>query len=149
MTTVRQLLQSNTETSAWSVTPQATCKEALQLMAEKNVGAVTVVENGQMIGIFSERDYARLSIDLGKCSLDTALDDVMTREMIIITPDQSLEDCMALMAKWHIRHLPVMNEGRLIGMVSMRDVMEAIISKKETTIENLENYILGKGYIQS
>jgi CBS domain-containing protein len=144
MFTIRQILQERNDTEAWSVSPQAKVLEALQLMAEKNVGAVIVVEKGQMIGIFSERDFARKAIQKGKCSLESPVADAMTREMITILSEQTLEESLRVMTEHHIRHLPVMENGRLVGMVSMRDVMEAIISKKDSTIESLENYILGK-----
>lgn len=146
MYTIRQLMQERSDTEVWSVAPQATVLEALQLMAEKNVGAVLIVEKGQMIGIFSERDFARKAIQKGKCALDTHVSEAMTREMFTIHAEENLEDSLVMMTRHHIRHLPVMDEGRLTGMVSMRDVMEAIISKKDTTIESLENYILGKEY---
>jgi len=144
MFTIRQILQERSDTEAWSVSPQDTVLQALQLMSEKNIGAVIVVGKGQMIGIFSERDFARKAIQQGKCSLESPVSDAMTREMITINAEQTLEESLRVMTEHHIRHLPVMENGRLVGMVSMRDVMEAIISKKDTTIESLENYILGK-----
>lgn len=146
MITIRQLMQENRETAPWSVPSEATVMEGLRMMAEKNVGAILVVENDQMVGIFSERDFARKIIEQGKCTIDTRISDAMTSEMVTIDAEKTLEDSLALMARYHIRHLPVMDKGRLVGMVSMRDVMEAIISKKDSTIENLENYILGKEY---
>lgn len=144
MYTIRQILQERSDTEAWSVSPQDTVLKALQVMSEKNIGAVIVVGKGQMIGIFSERDFARKAIQQGKCSLESPVSDAMTREMITINAEQTLEESLRVMTEHHIRHLPVMENGRLVGMVSMRDVMEAIISKKDTTIESLENYILGK-----
>jgi len=144
MFTIRQILQERSDTEAWSVSPQDTVLQALQLMSEKNIGAVIVVGKGQMIGIFSERDFARKAIQQGKCSLESPVSDAMTREMITINAEQTLEESLRVMTEHHIRHLPVMENGRLVGMVSMRDVMEAIIFKKDTTIESLENYILGK-----
>ena len=146
MYTVRQLMKDRNDTEAWSVSPESAVLEALELMAEKNVGAVVVVDKGQMVGIFSERDFARKATKQGKCSLETPVDEAMTREMVTIHSEQSLEECLTVMSKHHIRHLPVLEGGRLVGMVSMRDVMDAIISKKDSTIENLENYIMGKEY---
>lgn len=146
MYTVRQLLQENSNTDPWSVSPQSTVLEGLKLMSEKNVGAILVVDKGQMVGIFSERDFARRAIERGKCTLESPIADNMTSDMVTIDIEKSLEDALALMAKYHIRHLPVIENGRLVGMVSMRDVMEAIISKKDTTIESLESYIEGKEY---
>lgn len=145
MYTVHQLMLDR-GVEAYSVTPGATVLNALQLMAEKNVGAVMVVERGKIMGIFSERDFARKSTRTGKCSLDARLADVMTQEMITIHPDQTLEECMSLMKRHHIRHLPVMSEGRLVGMVSMRDVLDAILSMKDSTIEDLKSYIFGEEY---
>ena len=145
MNKIKDLLRYKTGT-VWTISPKATVYEALELMAEKNVGAVIVVERGQMAGIFSERDFARNSIQKGKCSLDAPVEVTMTREMITIHAEQSLEESLMVMTKHHIRHLPVIDGGRLVGMVSMRDVMEAIISKKDSDIENLENYILGTEY---
>jgi len=147
MLTVRQLLQLKKDESTYSVSPQASVFDALKMMAEKNVGAVMVVdENNQMIGIFTERDYARKIVLKGKTSLETPINEIMTSEMVTVSPDQTLEECMNLMTKWHIRHLPIMEKGRLIGMVSMRDVVEILLSMKEGTIASLENYILGEGY---
>lgn len=146
MVTVKQLLQAKRDSETYSISPDASVFEALQLMAEKNVGAVMVVEKGQMVGIFTERDYARKIVLKGKCSLETPLREIMTSEMITVHPEQNLEDCMSLMTQYHIRHLPIMDNGRLVGMVSMRDLVEALLSKKDSTIENLENYILGQGY---
>jgi CBS domain-containing protein len=119
---------------------------ALQLMAAENVGAVMVESNDQIVGIFTERDYARKIILKGRCSLDTKLSEIMTHSMITVHPEQTLEECMALMTKWHIRHLPVMSEGRLVGMVSMRDVVQAILSMKEQQIEDLRSFIFGEQY---
>ena len=146
MYTIRQLMQENKDTAPWSVSSEVTVLDGLKMMAEKNVGAILVEERGQMVGIFSERDFARKIIERGKCTIDTNIADAMTSEMITIDAEKSLEDALSLMARYHIRHLPVMDKGRLTGMVSMRDVMEAVISKKDSTIENLENYILGKEY---
>ena len=147
MLTVRQLLQLKKDESTYSVSPQASVFDALKLMAEKNLGAVMVVdENNQMIGIFTERDYARKIVLKGKTSLETPISEIMTSEMVTISTDQTLEECMNLMTKWHIRHLPILEKGRLIGMVSMRDVVEVLLSMKEGTIASLENYILGEGY---
>lgn len=146
MISVRQLMNERGETSSVTISQDSSVYDALKLMAEKNVGAVTIVENNQIVGIFTERDYARKIILKGKTSLDTPIKDIMTREMVTISPDQTLEECMGLMTKWHIRHLPVMEAGRLVGMISMRDVVEAIIQRKDDTIDRLEKYIMGEGY---
>lgn len=146
MITVKQLMQAKAEAGNHVVAPNDTVYHALEVMAEKNVGAVLVCNGEQMVGIFSERDYARKIILLGRCSLDTLVEDIMTKDMVTVNPEATVEDCMALMTKYHFRHLPVMEQGRLVGMVSMRDVVEVIISSKQNTIENLENYILGRDY---
>ncbi len=146
MRTIRELMAVNKDTAPWSVESSATVFQALQMMADKNVGAILVLENGQIVGVFSERDYARKIILRGKCSLETSIKEVMTKEMVVINPETTLEESLELMSKWHIRHLPVLEQGRLAGMVSMRDVVDAILSMKESTIKNLEDYILGYGY---
>jgi CBS domain-containing protein len=128
------------------VSPSDTVYRALQLMAENNVGAVMICESGQMLGIFTERDYCRKIILMGRSSLNTPIQDIMTKKMITIKPTQTMEESMELMTRYHIRHLPVEEEDHLVGIISMRDVMEAIISFKQEHIERLESYILGNDY---
>jgi CBS domain-containing protein len=125
----------------WSVAPGTTVFETLQLMAEKEIGAVLVMEGGRPVGIFSERDYARQVILKGKASKDTPVRDVMTTRVVYIRPEQTLEECMALMTDKRIRHLPVLVEGRVEGILSIGDVVKAVISEKQFLIEQLENYI--------
>jgi CBS domain-containing protein len=146
MITVRQLMDMRSDNTTWFVSPKDSVYKALELMAEKNTGAVLVVENGQMVGIFTERDYARKIILMGRTSLDTPIEEIMTKDMVTIDSEQTLEECLSLMTKYRIRHLPIMDHGRLVGMVSMRDVADAIISKKQDMIDNLENFIMGQGY---
>jgi CBS domain-containing protein len=147
MFTVKQLMQAKAESGTITVTPDETVYHALMLMANHNTGAVMVVdEQGQMVGIFTERDYARKVILMGRCSLGTKIREIMTRELLTVNPETTLEECMEVMTKWRIRHLPILSDGRLIGIVSMRDVVQAILSKKEETIQDLEKYILGQGY---
>lgn len=146
MFTVQDLQKMKEDDSPYFVPKTANVREALKLLADKNVGAVTVTDGEQMIGIFSERDYARKVSATGNCSLDTPVKNLMTTEMVTVNLGTTLEECMNLMIQWHIRHLPIMDGGRLIGMVSMRDVVEALLSMKEDLINNLENYILGEGY---
>jgi CBS domain-containing protein len=128
------------------VSPTDTVYRALQLMAENNVGAVMVAEGEHMLGIFTERDYCRKIILMGRSSLNTPMQDIMTKQMITVKPEQTLEECIELMGKYHIRHLPVQDNDKLVGIVSMRDVMEALISLKQDRIERLEGYILGNDY---
>ena len=146
MITVNQLMQEKKEQGTITVSPDETVYVALKRMADYNVGAVMVVDGEQMVGIFTERDYARKIILMGRCSLDTKISEIMTQELLTVHPETRLEECMSLMTKFHIRHLPVMTEGRLVGIVSMRDVVQMIISKKDDTIQDLEKYIMGQGY---
>jgi len=147
MFTVHQLMQEKGGEETFSVNPRATVYEALQMMADKNTGAVMIVDDqGQMVGIFTERDYARKVALKGKHSLDTPIEEIMTSETVTVSPETNLQECMNLMSEYHIRHLPVMQSGRLIGMVSMRDVVDVLLSRKDDTIWNLENYILGTDY---
>jgi CBS domain-containing protein len=143
MITVKQILQTKGY-DIWSVTPDTLVLEALKLMAEKDIGAVLVLEAGQVVGIMSERDYARKVILLGKSSGSTPVKEIMTEKVIYLRPEQTVEECMALMTSRNIRHVPVLAEGRLVGIISMRDVVEAIISQQEFIIEQLENYITGR-----
>ncbi len=147
MTTVRHLLQHKGYNS-YTVTPHATVYEALELMAEKNIGAVMVVDDEKLVGIFSERDYARKVVLQGKNSRDTKMEELMTKNVFYIKPHRTVKDCMVLMSKKHIRHLPVMENGNLIGIVTIRDVVDALIYEQENTIEELERYITrGGGYV--
>jgi CBS domain-containing protein len=145
MITVKDLL-SKTSGLTIMVEPTDTVYRALQLMAENNVGAVMICESGHMLGIFTERDYCRKIILMGRSSLNTPIQDIMTKKMITIQPSQTMEESMELMTKYHIRHLPVEENDQLVGIISMRDVMEAIISFKQEHIDRLESYILGNDY---
>jgi CBS domain-containing protein len=142
MTTVRSVLQSK-GSDVWSTTPDTLVFDALKVMAEKNVGALLVMNGNQLIGIFSERDYARKVVLKGESSHNIAIRNVMTSGVISVTPDQSIEECMALMTGKHIRHLPVLENSKLVGLISIGDVVKAIISQHEDTIKQLENYITG------
>jgi CBS domain-containing protein len=117
--------------------------EALQLMADKNVGALLVLEAGRLVGIFSERDYARKVILHGKSSRETPVHEIMTRKVYRVRPDDSIEECMALMTARHIRHLPVMVGEQVVGVISIGDVVKEIIEEQGFVIEQLENYITG------
>ena len=146
MITGKMLMNVKKDTAIYSVSPTDTVYHALEVMAQANIGAVLVCDHEQVVGIFTERDYARKIILMGRQSLDTQIQEIMTKEMVTVNPDANLEECMAMMTQHRIRHLPVMERGRLVGMISMRDVVDAIIATKDSMIENLENYILGKGY---
>ena len=128
----------------WTVTPDASVYDALTVMAAKGVGALVVVEGNQVAGIISERDYAR-SVELkGKSSRTTPVRDVMTRKVAYVSPENTIEECMALMTNLRIRHLPVMDGDRLAGVISIGDVVKTIISEQQFFIEQLENYIVGR-----
>jgi CBS domain-containing protein len=125
----------------WSVIPSTTVYDTLKLMADREIGAVLVLEEGHPVGIFSERDYARQVILKGRTSKDTPVREVMSSRIVFVRPEQSVEDCMALMTDKRVRHLPVMHQGALTGMLSIGDVVKAMISEKEFLIEQLANYI--------
>jgi CBS domain-containing protein len=144
MQTVRDILKAK-GSDAHAVGPDTSVYDALKLMAEKNIGAVLVLEAGRPVGILSERDYARQVILKGKTSKDTPVRDIMTSRVVFVRPGQSVEDCMALMTDKRIRHLPVLEAGALIGIVSVGDVVKAVISEKQFRIEQLENYISSGG----
>jgi CBS domain-containing protein len=146
MITVKDVLKKPGSSVTVSVTPGDTVYRALQLMAENNVGAVVICDEGRIAGIFTERDYCRKIILMGRSSVNTPIADIMSKNMITVRPDQTLEECMDLMSKYHIRHLPVQENDQLVGVVSMRDVMEMIISMKQDRIDRLERYLLGNDY---
>lgn len=127
----------------WTVSPDSTVYDALQVMADKNVGALMVLERDEVVGVFSERDYARKVILKGKASKDTLVREIMSTELVWVRPDQTIEVCMNLMTNKRIRHLAVLDEGRLVGVISIGDVVKAIISEQEFTIQQLEHYITG------
>jgi CBS domain-containing protein len=144
MKTVRELLKQKGGT-VWSVAPDSTVYAALQLMADKNIGALLVIEAGRPVGIFSERDYARQVILKGKSSKDTPVREIMTSRVVFVRPDQNIEECMALMTDKRFRHLPVLEAGQLAGLLSIGDVVKAVISEKDFLIEQLANYISSGG----
>jgi CBS domain-containing protein len=144
MKNIRELVESKGN-AVWSVGPAVTVFETLQLMADKGIGAVLVFESDRLVGMFSERDYARQVILKGKASKDTRVSDVMTARVTYIRPEQTVEDCMALMTDKHVRHLPVVDKDKVIGVVSIGDIVKAIISEKQFIIEQLENYITSGG----
>jgi CBS domain-containing protein len=144
MKTVRDLLDVKGG-NLWSVAPDQTVYEALALMAEREVGAVLVFEGGRMVGILSERDYARQVILKGKASKDTPVREIMTPRVITVGPDQCMDDCMAIMTNKRVRHLPVVVGDRVVGILSIGDVVKAVISEKQSHIEQLEDYIKTAG----
>ena len=143
MATVSSLLRNKGQ-DVWSVSPDTTVFDALTLMAEKNIGAVLVMDGDALVGIISERDYARKVILLGKSSKDTLASEIMTPRVLCVHADQGVDECMALMTEKRIRHLPVLaNDGRVTGVISIGDVGRAIIADHEFTIAQLEHYITG------
>ena len=143
MITVRQLLNSKPG-DLWSVSPETSVYETLELMAEKDIGAVLVLEDGELAGIFTERDYARNVILKGRLSKTTSVGELMTAVVCYVRPEQTIEDCMALMTDKRVRHLPVLEGGRLIAIISIGDVVKKTIEEQEFTIQQLENYITGR-----
>jgi len=129
----------------WTIEPGQTAFKALETMAQKNVGALLVVDRGKLVGIFSERDYARKVILKGKSSKETKVGELMTQDVFYASPEDTLQESMALMAAKHIRHMPVLVDDRLIGMISLGDVVKQIISEQKFRIKELEKYISG-GY---
>ena len=129
--------------AVWSISPNATVFEAIQLMADKNVGAVLVTENEQLVGILSERDYARKVVLKGKSSKTAAVKEILSSHVIHVSPTHTVEECMRLMTEHHIRHLPVLEEGKIVGIVSIGDLVNWIISAQHTAISQLQTYITG------
>ena len=143
MHTIQHCLQ-NKGSDVWSIHPDASVFDALNLMADKNIGALLVIENGKLAGMFSERDYARKVILQGKTSRETRVREIMSSRVFHVEYNQSIEDCMALMTEKHIRHLPVLEEGAIVGVISIGDVVKEIIAEQEFVINQLENYISGE-----
>ena len=141
-TYARQLL-SNKGYQMYSASPETMVYDAIKLMTEAKVGALLVMEDNQLAGIISERDYTRKVILETKSSRETPVREIMTSDVLTVTPDQPIEDCMKIMSEYHIRHLPVVENGTPIGMLSVMDVVKSIISEKEFIINQLENYISG------
>ncbi|ESJ24486.1 inosine-5-monophosphate dehydrogenase [Cupriavidus sp. HPC(L)] len=143
MKTARQVLASKPTQAIYSIQPGATVYAALQLMAEKSIGALLVMEHGKIVGILSERDYARKVILMQRTSRETFVRDIMTTAVVYVRADQTTDECMALMTQHRLRHLPVMEGDELIGMLSIGDLVKDIISEQRFIIEQLEQYIAG------
>jgi CBS domain-containing protein len=138
--TVQQILNTK-GTQVWSIAPDSTVFAALKLMGEKEIGALTVVEKGRLVGIISERDYARKVILKGRTSRDTLVKEIMSAPVITTELDQTVAECMQVMTAKHMRHLPVVEEGHLIGIISIGDLVKAVIAEQQFLIEQLEGYI--------
>jgi len=142
MITVKDILAGKGR-DVLSITPDATVYDALKIMAEANIGALVVLEGDTVSGIISERDYARKVILHGKSSRELQVREIMTTKVYYMRPEQDLQECMAQMTDRHVRHLPILDQDRLIGIISIGDVVKAIIADQESTIKLLENYITG------
>ena len=142
MTTVQQLLDGKGH-DVWSIHPDDSVFDAVQKLANANIGSLIVVEDDRPVGIFTERDYARNVVLQGKSSPTTPVRDIMTTRVIFVQPEQTVEDCMAIMADKHIRHLPVLYCEKLVGMISIVDLVKSIIADQKFTIEQLEQFIQG------
>ncbi len=142
MNPVKKLLAVKGQ-QVWTVSPDATILDGLKLMAEKNIGALLVLDGEQVVGIFTERDYARRVELAGKKTAETRIAEVMTQNVITVEPTQSVNECMVLMTEKRIRHLPVMEQGRLVGLISIGDVVKDIIEELQFHVKQLESYIMG------
>ncbi len=145
MLKIEDVLKTKGDT-IWSVTSKDTVFRALEILADKDIGALLVIDEGKMVGIVTERDYSRKVILKGKFSKETTVGEVMTTIVFSMGPEKSIEECMALMTNTRIRHVPVIASGKLIGMVSMGDVVNAIIKKQKVEIDDLKNYVTSSGY---
>ena len=141
MGTVKHLLQKKGNI-VLSITPESSVYDALEVLESNNVGALVVADGETLIGIFTERDYARKVVLKGRSSKETLVRDIMTERPIFVTPDNSIDDCMQIMTDKFIRHLPVMDKGKLLGVISIGDVVKFVIEEKNFIIENLEHYIV-------
>ncbi len=141
-TNVKEILSEKGH-EVWSISPDITVFDALKSMSDKGVGALVVVDDQEVVGVFSERDYARKVILEGKSSKNLPVQEIMTRRVVCVKPENTTDECMALMTDKHIRHLPVVVDDELVGIISIGDVVKAIISQQEFVIEQLENYITG------
>ena len=142
MISIHQLLE-NKGSEVWLTSPDASVFEALQLLAEKNIGALLVLRNGELVGIVSERDYARKVALHGKTSMKTPVKEIMSDNVVTVGPENTVEEAMAIMTDKHIRHLPVLEGDNIVGVVSIGDLVKVIIADQEFTINQLENYISG------
>lgn len=140
MLKIRDVLKTRDD-NIWSIASQETAYKALEIMANKDIGALLVIDEEQLVGIFSERDYSRKVILKGKSSKKTTVGELMTSPVFSISPEKSIEECMILMTAKHCRHLPVIESGKLIGVISIRDVVSTIITTQKVEIEDLRTYI--------
>lgn len=147
MVNVRNLLKVK-GSDVWSITPETTVLVALKTMAEKDIGALLVLDSGKIAGIISERDFVRSIANTGQCLLDSQVKNYMTKNVFTISSDQTIEECMKLMTEKRIRHLPVVDNEKVMGVISIGDVVREMISTRESMINQLENFIEGRGFAQ-
>lgn len=140
---IRDLLKQKGQ-EVWSVTPVMSVYQAIEMMADKGVGALTVLANGKLVGIISERDYARKVILQGKSSRETPVSEIMSSKVVTVIPDSTVDECMRIMTHRRIRHLPIVEGDDLVGMISIGDLVKTIISAQAETIDHLFHYIEGK-----
>jgi len=143
MTSVAQILKSKPDKSVYTIAPSASVFEAVKLMADKNIGALVVVEAEKIVGLVTERDYARKVVLMARSSKETPVRDIMTAQVLCVRPAQGSEECMALMTEKRLRHLPVLDKGGLVGLVSIGDLVKDVISEQKFLIEQLAHYITG------
>ena len=144
MKSVANILKSKEDTAVYSIAPTASVLDALKLMADKNIGALLVMEGAAIVGIVTERDYARKVALMGRTSAQTPVREVMTSAVMYVRPEQTSEQCMALMTENRLRHLPVLNDGKLLGVISIGDLVKDIISEQKFIIEQFERYVTGQ-----
>lgn len=144
MKSVAQVLQSKSDKSVYTISPSASVLDALKMMAERGVGALLVMDGSRIAGIISERDYARKMVLLGRASHETPVREIMSSPVMYVRPEQTNEECMALMTENRLRHLPVVENGKLVGLISIGDLVKDIISEQKFIIEQLEHYIRGE-----
>ena len=142
MKKVRDILEHKGR-NVWSIEPDASVFDALKLMAEKDIGALVVLDGGNLVGIISERDYARKIVLLGRASPTTQVKEIMTTDVVCVDPERNVDECMALVTERRVRHLPVLENGKLIGLISIGDLVKSIITEQQFIIEQLERYITG------
>lgn len=146
MANVSHLMDKKSDGTNYTVDSGASVLKALEIMADANISAVMVVEGKKIIGIFTERDYTRKGELKGLCAKDTLVKDLMTEEMLTVSPETSIDQCMELMNKYKVRHLPVVADEKMAGMVSIRDVVDMVLADRDSAIVGLENYIVGSGF---
>lgn len=146
MTTVRKIIDEKSRADIFIIPAEETVMRALEEMSKSNVGALLVTENEKIVGIFTERDYARQGELKGRQAKDTLIREMMSRELVMVSPETLLSECAELMYKHHVRHLPIVDKGQVVGVVSIRRLAEALIEQEKGNVTKLEHYILGTGY---